>query len=146
VPLADRVRSFLAAGVDVLVSSDHGDITDYRPIIARLPGASGRIASIPGVETGSLVLRGRQTSGHWNVWPLEPDPSAPVQGGGRTSRHGALPFRQNSPLGEEETIIPHMFEAYRRRAGDLRQRRGLDDPGGNDRSGLRRPGDLEPEF
>ncbi|MFQ5767100.1 MAG: hypothetical protein ACE5ID_03845 [Acidobacteriota bacterium] len=126
VPLMERVWSFLAAGVDILVATDHGTITDYRPLIKRTPAARGRIRSIPGVETGSL-RKGQRHFGHWGVWPLEPDSSAPEGTNGRRTRRGALrPIRKEWQLRENpaDESVPRMYEAYRRRAYELARRAG----------------------
>jgi hypothetical protein len=82
VPITDRIVSFLAAGVDVMVSTDHDYITDYSPIITSL-GAGDEIASIVGNEmTGGIPVPADPTQpsfpdpafpegiGHWNAWPL----------------------------------------------------------------------------
>jgi hypothetical protein len=80
VPMTDRLVSFLAEGVDVLVSTEHDYISDYGPIIGSL-GAGGEIASIIGDElTGGNPVPADATQGglqafpegigHWNAWPL----------------------------------------------------------------------------
>ncbi|MFQ5720604.1 MAG: CehA/McbA family metallohydrolase [Acidobacteriota bacterium] len=119
VPLDERVFTFLAAGVDVIVGSDHSDITDYRPVIARLAAARGRIATVPGVETALRRPDGPGSYGHWNIWPLTPDPSAPPVRVGQISSHGALP----APLATPESVsdgqvVARMFDAYRARERD----------------------------
>lgn len=90
VPLTDRTTAFLAAGVDVMVSTDHDTITDYAPIIASL-GAGSEIVSIIGNElTGGNPVPADPTQdgtafphgiGHWNAWPLSLIPG--------NRRHGA---------------------------------------------------------
>jgi hypothetical protein len=79
VPLTDRVVAFLAAGVDVMVSTEHDYVADYSPIIASL-GAQGQVRSIVGNElTGGIPVPADPTQdgtafpegiGHWNAWPL----------------------------------------------------------------------------
>ncbi len=79
VPMTDRTTAFLAAGVDVMVSTDHDHITDYAPIITSLE-AGDEIASIIGNElTGGNPVPADPTQdgtafpqgiGHWNAWPL----------------------------------------------------------------------------
>lgn len=81
VALADRVRSYLGEGVDVMVSTDHDYATDYAPVIASL-GVGAGINSIVGDElTGGApvpvnpVATGGVNAfpegiGHWNGWPL----------------------------------------------------------------------------
>ncbi len=67
VPHDDRVRVFLAEGVDVLVSTDHDFITDYAPVIARL-GATEVLTSLVGEELTTFDY------GHYNGFPLPHDP------------------------------------------------------------------------
>ncbi|MFU8804431.1 MAG: CehA/McbA family metallohydrolase, partial [Bradymonadaceae bacterium] len=67
VPQIERVLSFLAEGVDVIVSTDHDIITDYAPAIEAL-GAGEEIRSIIGNEVTTSIL------GHFNAFPLVRDP------------------------------------------------------------------------
>ena len=80
VPMSDRLVSFMAEGVDVLVSTDHSHVTDYGPLISSL-GVSDEIATIIGEElTGGSPVPADATQGgiqafpegigHWNAWPL----------------------------------------------------------------------------
>jgi len=68
-PLAnvDRVRSFLAEGVDVLVATDHDVVTDLAPFAAAIPEASRWIRTVPGVELTTFDY------GHFNAFPLVAD-------------------------------------------------------------------------
>ncbi|MFQ5719490.1 MAG: CehA/McbA family metallohydrolase [Acidobacteriota bacterium] len=75
VPLEDRVTGYLAAGVEILVASDHHVLTDYAPVIASIPEASGRIRSLIGVEAG-LGPRGSTAAGHWTLLPFAPSARA----------------------------------------------------------------------
>jgi hypothetical protein len=78
-PLVDRVASYLAEGVEVMVSTDHDYITDYAPIIDNLE-LGAEINSIIGNElTGGIPVPADPTQdgtvfpegiGHWNAWPL----------------------------------------------------------------------------
>ncbi len=68
VPLADRVVSLLAEGVEFAAATDHNVVTDYAPTIAALD-AGARIASTPGVEITTAAW------GHFNTYPYErPEP------------------------------------------------------------------------
>lgn len=81
-PLAARVVSYAAEGVDVIVATDHDRITDYAPVIAAM-GLGRRIASIVGDEVTSAVENPPSfpaSIGHWNGFPLTPDPTAPRDG------------------------------------------------------------------
>ncbi len=85
VPMSDRLISFMAEGVDVLVSTDHSHVTDYGPLIISL-GVSSEIATIIGEElTGGSPVPADPTQGgieafpegigHWNAWPLSISPT-----------------------------------------------------------------------
>ncbi len=69
ITLEDRVRSFLGEGVDVLVSTDHDSITDYRPTIAGL-GAEDELIGVVGIELTTFDY------GHYNSFPLVVDPES----------------------------------------------------------------------
>lgn len=99
-PPSDRVKAYLAKGVNVLVSTDHDQITDYTHVIDAL-GATGQIVSIVGNETtgtipvpASAVPGGidafPQGIGHWNAWPVEVIPGA---------RRGGSPADELLPAG-----------------------------------------------
>lgn len=64
-PLADRIRSLAAAGVEVGVATDHNAVTDYRPVIREL-GLEAAVASVIGDEVTTWDL----AFGHFNVFPL----------------------------------------------------------------------------
>ena len=83
--MSDRLVSFMAEGVDVLVSTDHSHVTDYGPLISSL-GVSSEIATIIGEElTGGSPVPADATQGgiqafpegigHWNAWPLQISPT-----------------------------------------------------------------------
>jgi hypothetical protein len=83
-PLTDRVASFAAEGVEVMVSTDHDYITDYTPIIDNLE-LGAELNSIVGNElTGGIPVPADPTQdgtifpegiGHWNAWPLSVIPN-----------------------------------------------------------------------
>ncbi len=86
VPMTDRVVSYLASGVELMVSSDHDFTSDYRPIINQL-GAGKEIASIVGEELSGAIpvpvsaATGNvnafpEAIGHWIAWPLSVIPGA----------------------------------------------------------------------
>jgi hypothetical protein len=66
VPRQARVRNFMAEGVDVMVSTDHDFIADYRPAIEALD-AQPWVQSIIGEEVTTADL------GHFNAFPLQQD-------------------------------------------------------------------------
>ncbi len=69
--VADRARvlDMMAGGLDVMVSTDHDAIADFRPTIDAL-GAGDEITSIVGSEITTAGY------GHVNAFPLERDPTA----------------------------------------------------------------------
>jgi hypothetical protein len=87
IPDQDRVVSFLAAGVDVIVATDHDVVTNYADTLAMLDVADQLIV-VPGVEQTPNILwfdvPGQtfpKTVGHFNFWPLEVNTLAPRNGG-----------------------------------------------------------------
>jgi hypothetical protein len=82
----DRVRAFLATGVQVLVSTEHDVVSDYHEAMEAL-GAYDRMEMVVGTESTGHVLfnfipedPNPKVVGHWNFWPLEYDPDAPWRG------------------------------------------------------------------
>jgi hypothetical protein len=85
-PDEDRVRTFVAAGVDVIAATDHDVIGDYAATVAAL-GLDDRVAVMGGLETTQLIpwleVPGEalpRVIGHFNFWPLVRVPSAPRAG------------------------------------------------------------------
>lgn len=64
----DRLRTFLAEGVDVIVSTDHDFVFDFGPVLASMPGADRFLKAITGVEATTFDY------GHFNAFPLVADP------------------------------------------------------------------------
>lgn len=85
-PDEDRVRTFVAAGVDVIAATDHDVIGDYTQTVAAL-GLEGRVAVMGGLEATQLIpwmdVPGEtlpRVIGHFNFWPLVHVPSEPRAG------------------------------------------------------------------
>jgi hypothetical protein len=85
-PDQDRVLSFAATDLDVIVSTDHDVLYDYRHVVQGL-GLQDRISTVVGLETtGHILWMKRPGStiplvvGHYNFWPLEYDPTKPRNG------------------------------------------------------------------
>ena len=77
-PLSDRVVTFAAEQVEVMVATDHDYHTDYSTIITSL-GMDDRITSIVGNEvTGSVPNPPAwpDSIGHLNAWPVPVEPDA----------------------------------------------------------------------
>lgn len=81
--VAERVRSAVAEGLDVVFSADHNTVIDYGPEIARL-GLAGEIVFIPGVE-----VTARTGSIHFNSLPVALRPGEP--------NGGAIGVRDETP-------------------------------------------------
>ncbi|MDB4979918.1 MAG: hypothetical protein JWM82_670 [Myxococcales bacterium] len=86
IPDQDRVVSFLASGVDVIVATDHDVVSTYEETLAQL-GVGDRLVVIPGVEQTPNILWFEvpgesfpKTIGHFNFWPLARDTLAPRNG------------------------------------------------------------------
>lgn len=86
IPDIDRVRAFLAAGIDVIAATDHDVSHDYAVAMEEV-GANERMALMAGVETTGHILFDLtpgadmpQVIGHWNYWPIDYDPDGPWRG------------------------------------------------------------------
>jgi hypothetical protein len=80
-PDDDRVRTFVAAGIDVIAATDHDVIGDYAQAVAML-GLDDRIAVMGGLEATQVIpwmdIPGEalpRVIGHFNFWPLVQVPS-----------------------------------------------------------------------
>lgn len=111
-PDFDRVLSFSASGLDVVIGTDHDVIADYGPMVRQL-GLENRVTTVVGLETTGhipfLTVPGYGfplVIGHYNMWPLRFDPSLPRNGGPFDERvePGAL-FERTKPLFTGEPLI-----------------------------------------
>jgi hypothetical protein len=80
-PDDDRVRTFVASGIDVIAATDHDVIGDYAQTVATL-GLDDRIAVMGGLEATQVIpwmdIPGEtlpRVIGHFNFWPLAQVPS-----------------------------------------------------------------------
>lgn len=87
VPDLDRVQSFMAADMDVIVATDHDVVYNYADTTAAL-GLDSRLTVVTGIETTGhipwLEIPGYAyplVVGHYNFWPLTYDPLLPRNGG-----------------------------------------------------------------
>jgi len=80
-PNAARLASFVAEGVDVIVTTDHDHLGDFRPALAALD-LGDRIRVIQGVEATSSAPSEAApwTLGHTNAWPVPYRPTAHRKG------------------------------------------------------------------
>ncbi|MCA3015045.1 MAG: CehA/McbA family metallohydrolase, partial [Myxococcaceae bacterium] len=117
VPAGERVASFAAEGVDVLVATDHDYLTDYAPLVRDL-GLSERLATVVGCEVSPFDF------GHQNAFPAvlrDGFNGAPVDwagGDGPTLRLDQLYAAVRSAW--PDSII-QMNHPRRSRSGSLRQ-------------------------
>jgi hypothetical protein len=154
-PDDDRVRSFAAAGVDVIAATDHDVIGDYSETVSRL-GLDGDIAVMGGLEATQIIpwmdIPGEdlpRVIGHFNFWPLRRLPSAPRAGApwDELMEPGEL-FDIMEPLvgagGMMQMNHPWDEPFFGRDLGYLRAikfdpRRAVDDPASNNGVLLERP-------
>ncbi|MFE8597447.1 CehA/McbA family metallohydrolase [Archangium violaceum] len=86
IPEYDRVLSFAATDLDVIVSTDHDIIYDYAETVRSL-GLQNKMSAVVGLETTGHILWMKRPGasvplvvGHYNFWPLEYDPTKPRNG------------------------------------------------------------------
>jgi hypothetical protein len=70
IPLADRVISLAAEGVEFAVATDHNHVTDYAPALDQT-GLTERLGATPGVEVTTGLW------GHFIAFPYAPESPAP---------------------------------------------------------------------
>jgi len=80
----DRVRACAAAGLEFVVATEHNNVVDLTPVIEKL-GYAARIRATPGDE----ITTRDPNLGHFNFFPLVPDPSRP--------KNGAVPWERLKP-------------------------------------------------
>ncbi len=99
VPLEDRVRSYVAEGVEVIVSTDHNYITDFAPVLQKL-GLNRFAKTIIGEEITTSLPNPIFTDGfgHHNVFPVLVDPIAPRHGAVNTEYVNAATFYDRAKL------------------------------------------------
>ncbi|MFO0600158.1 MAG: CehA/McbA family metallohydrolase [Myxococcaceae bacterium] len=112
IPDIDRVISFAASDLDVIIGTDHDVVHDYADVLRSL-GLDGRMSTVIGLETTGhipfLTVPGYGfplVIGHYNMWPLKFDPSLPRNGGPFDERvePGGL-FEKTKPLFTGEPLI-----------------------------------------
>lgn len=86
-PDDDRVLSFAATDLDVIIATDHDVVYDYGPTLRKYRLES-RMSAVTGIETTGHIpfmkIPGYDfplVIGHYNFWPLKFDPAAPRNGG-----------------------------------------------------------------
>jgi carboxypeptidase family protein len=135
VSLDDRALSNAAEGIEVLISTDHNVIVDYRPVIAQR-GLGRSVTSIIGTEATTHSV------GHFNAFPLRF--SAGALRGGMIDPEGLSPRQIFDVLrGLGESTSPPFIQANHPRAGAI----GYFDLMGLDpTTGLARDARFTPDF
>lgn len=82
----DRVRTFLAAHIDVVASTEHDVVASYAAALRALNGTN-RMHVITGTESTGHILfplfedaAFPKVIGHWNFWPVPYDAGGPYRG------------------------------------------------------------------
>lgn len=103
VPVGERVVEDLAEGVEFPASTEHDNIQDFRPHIARL-GAGQWMNAVPGDE---ISVNG---VGHFNAYPLRVDPQRPYDKIGAKLWAGQEVAQMVTKLrqGEPEPVVVHI--------------------------------------
>jgi hypothetical protein len=101
----DRIKSAVAAGVEVFAATDHDYVTDLQPRIEELNLAS-RVRAVPGIEVTPFA------HGHFNSWPIQPDLTS--------ANRGAIDWARGASLGYAMTPR-EVFDAMRARGGQMVQ-------------------------
>jgi hypothetical protein len=85
-PDLDRVQSFLASDMDVIIATDHDVVYDYASAAGQL-NTTNRMSIVAGVETIGYIPWLKVPGyafplvvGHYNFWPLKYDPLLPRNG------------------------------------------------------------------
>ncbi|MCC6807559.1 MAG: CehA/McbA family metallohydrolase [Deltaproteobacteria bacterium] len=112
-PLDVRALGYAAEGIDFFASSDHDRITDYTPVLAAL-GIDTILQASPGVECTTFSF------GHFNAWPLPPNPAL--------TSGGTIDWGR-----ETDTLLPRdIFAAMRGRGAAIVQVNHPRNNGGDD--------------
>ncbi len=110
VPLAVRLASIVAEGVEVVASTDHDFVTDYGPYVEML-GLGSLLVYRAGVETTTLRW------GHVNAWPLVPD--FDIGGGAAPKWYGMAPGEVFALLRDRGSDVVVQLNHPRLSAADL---------------------------
>jgi hypothetical protein len=88
-PNEDRLRRYVAEGIDVMVATDHDHVSNYAPAMAAL-GIGDRLRVVQGVEVTSSTPSSEApwTIGHHNAWPIARRPHAHRQGAPPSQNRG----------------------------------------------------------
>ncbi len=119
-PDLDRVKAFVASGLEVVVTTEHDVVNDYAEAIEEL-GVADRFILVTGTEaTGHVLFRFRsdygfpQVIGHWMFWPVLFDPTAPYRGAAydEKAEPGLLMTRQEDLGWDKATGVVQLNHPY----------------------------------
>ena len=100
-----RIESMVADGVEVFASTEHDYVAELQPLVESM-GLERYVAAIAGIEVTPF------TYGHFNAWPMTPDPNSP--------NNGAIDWARG--MGEGYAMIPgEIFDAMRAAGAELVQ-------------------------
>jgi hypothetical protein len=120
IPDTDRVKAFVASGLDVVVSTEHDVVNDYADALAEV-GVADRMIVVAGTEsTGHILFPIRedfgfpQVVGHWMFWPVTYDPLGPYRGASwdELALPGALMTRQRDAGWDDVGGIAQLNHPY----------------------------------
>ena len=98
IKIPERLKSVVAEGVDVAVSTDHNIIIDYNPDLKKL-----ELDKYLAVIIGSEVTKGGVI--HYNTYPLIPDKNAPFNGAIDSHSDEAAPLFASSRKRDPQAIL-----------------------------------------
>ncbi|MGE5181939.1 MAG: CehA/McbA family metallohydrolase [Acidobacteriota bacterium] len=88
VMLEDRIESAVSAGVEMFAATDHDYVTDLEALVQQMH-LDSLLRTVPGMEVTPFAY------GHFNCWPLVPDPNS--------ANRGAIDWAQGSVAGDAMT-------------------------------------------
>jgi hypothetical protein len=101
----ERIRSAVSAGVEMFAVTDHDYVSDLQPLVEQM-GLARYVRVLPGIEVTPFAY------GHYNSWPIDPDPSSP--------NRGAIDWARGSVDGFG--MLPReIYDAMRARGGQIVQ-------------------------
>src|SRR5206468_2099417 len=88
VPAEARIESAVSAGVEMFAVTDHDYVSDLQPLVEQWH-LERVLRVVPGIEVTPFAY------GHYNAWPVAPDPTSP--------NRGAIDWARGAALGEAMT-------------------------------------------
>jgi hypothetical protein len=101
----DRIRSAVAAGVEMFAATDHDYVSDMQPLVEQMQLVD-KLRIVPGIEVTPFAY------GHFNSWPIAPDDSS--------ANKGAIDWARGAALGLAMTP-GEVYDAMRARGAQMVQ-------------------------